>query len=501
MKYPRISIVIPSYNKVKFIKETLDSIVSQKYPNLEVIIQDGGSTDGTLDIIKKYCKDYPKIFSFVSRRDKGQTDVINKGLKKATGEIFTYINADDVYAKGALLSVGKVFSKKPDTLWLAGRGKVIDAKGQEIAKLITWYKNFLLTINHYSLLLVVNYLMQPSVFLSRKAYKKFGQFVGWEKGVLEYGLWLKLAKHRMPVTVNETLSNFRLVRNSTSVFYLNLISREEIRLMRKYSKNTVLLFFHWLHNQMRKLLVSFILETENDLDDPVTSEQRMQLIKEKRLLYKLYIKFYKDLLSVVPGHIGGKIVELGSGGGFLKELEPKTITSDILPIRGVDMVMDAEKMPFKNSEVKAFVGLNVLHHIKNPKKAFLEMERCLKKGGAISFIEPSNTFWSRFIYKNFHHEFFDESAGWEREGKGGPLSEANIALPWIMFVRDRSVFEKEFPLLRIEMLKIHTPFLYLASGGLSKWQLVPDIAYGLVRTMDRLLSNQGMFVHITIRRK
>src|SRR3990170_8361781 len=120
--FPKISIVIPSLNKVSFIKETLESIVTQNYPNLEVIIQDGGSTDGTLEIIKKYAKKYPDKINWESIKDKGQTDAINRGFKKASGRVLSYINADDLYENGALNKVGEYFSKNPKTLWLAGRG-------------------------------------------------------------------------------------------------------------------------------------------------------------------------------------------------------------------------------------------------------------------------------------------------------------------------------------------------------------------------------------------
>src|SRR3990172_9062122 len=150
-KFQKISIVIPSYNKASFIKQTLESIVTQNYPNLEVIIQDGGSTDGSVEIIRKYAQKYPKMISWVSKKDKGQVDAINKGLKKATGEILTFINADDVYEEGAVRTVGEYFYDNPKTLWLAGKGKVINEKGDEISKWVTAYKNFLLHLNSYNL--------------------------------------------------------------------------------------------------------------------------------------------------------------------------------------------------------------------------------------------------------------------------------------------------------------------------------------------------------------
>src|SRR3989344_6126325 len=119
---PKVSIVIPSYNKASYIEATLHSIINQGYPNLEVIIQDGGSTDGSVEIIKRYAKKFPKIIQWVSKKDKGQVDAINAGLKKSSGEILTYMNADDVYKNGALLEVGKQFTKQPNILWMTGYG-------------------------------------------------------------------------------------------------------------------------------------------------------------------------------------------------------------------------------------------------------------------------------------------------------------------------------------------------------------------------------------------
>lgn len=220
-------------------------------------------------------------------------------------------------------------------------------------------------------------------------------------------------------------------------------------------------------------------------------------LRKKRLLKLLHIDFYEILLKQASKNINGLIIELGSGAGFLKEIEPKVLTSDILDIFGVDKVFSAEKIPFKNSSVRSFVGLNILHHIKDPTKAFSEMERCLKAGGTICFIEPSNTIWSRFIYRNFHHEIFDEKAEW-RNMKKRALFDSNIALPWIIFSRDIDKFNILFPKLKVKSIHIHTPFTYLISGGLTKFQLLPTCMYRFVRKIDNILTRQGMFMTIII---
>lgn len=255
---PKISIVIPSYNKAEYIQETLESIVSQKYPNLEVIIQDGGSTDGTLNIIKKYAKKYPKIISWVSKKDKGQVDAINKGFKKTTGGVLTFINADDVYEKGALNKVGKYFGKYPDILWLAGKGKTINKNGEEISKWVTNYKNFLLKFNKYTFLLIVNYLFQPSVFLNKKAYRKKGPFKRVNEVVMEYDFWLKLGKIGMPVILNNYLSDYRLTLDNISATQFRSVLSQDFNIARKYTGNPLILLLHYLHNLGRTITICLI---------------------------------------------------------------------------------------------------------------------------------------------------------------------------------------------------------------------------------------------------
>ena len=254
---PKISIIIPSYNKVNFIEDTLESIFSQNYPNLEVIIQDGGSTDGTLEIIKKYAKKYPYLI-WKSEKDEGQLDASNKGFDEATGDVVTFINADYVYTKGTLKKVGEYFSMHPKALWLAGKGEIIDRKGKVISSWVSDYKNFLLAINHYSLLMVVNYLMQPSVFLSRKAYLKYGPFTGTKTSVMEYDLWLRLGRVKMPNVIKKCLSGFRMSGENISSKLFKETLKADDKIVEKYTDNPVILVLHYLHNIARVILAQLV---------------------------------------------------------------------------------------------------------------------------------------------------------------------------------------------------------------------------------------------------
>lgn len=110
--YPKLTIVTPSYNQAQYLERTILSVLNQQYPNLEYFIMDGGSTDGSLDIIKKY---EPYLAGWVSEKDKGQTDAINKGFRRATGDFVAFQNSDDVFAPNALVCVADAWHKAPDT--------------------------------------------------------------------------------------------------------------------------------------------------------------------------------------------------------------------------------------------------------------------------------------------------------------------------------------------------------------------------------------------------
>ncbi|MBW8000700.1 MAG: class I SAM-dependent methyltransferase [Planctomycetes bacterium] len=238
-----------------------------------------------------------------------------------------------------------------------------------------------------------------------------------------------------------------------------------------------------------------------NLDDPSVTLLHGEIIKKKVFLESLYIDFYSELVKAEPAPAGKVIVELGSGGGFIKEVVGNVITSDIIKLPNVDKVFSAVEMPFADGSVDTFFMIDVLHHITDSRGFFSEALRCLKVGGKIVMIEPANTLWSRFIYKNFHHESFETQSGWELEDKG-PLSHGNGAIPWIIFCRDRTQFENEYPELRIVGIRNHTPFRYLLSGGFMLRQLIPSFMYRAVKAVEYVLSPfnnlLGMFQTIVL---
>jgi SAM-dependent methyltransferase len=240
----------------------------------------------------------------------------------------------------------------------------------------------------------------------------------------------------------------------------------------------------------------------SDLDSPENIHTLRKIIQQKPFLFKTYQNFYQQLLGAVDTiPPAGELVELGSGASFLKKFAPQITTSDVLPYAGVDRVFSALEMPFNNSSVCAFVMVDVFHHLKDSRQFLKEASRCLKVGGKIVMIEPANTAWSQFVYTRFHHEPFEPKGWWGFEA-GGPLTGSNMAIPWIVFCRDLHQFQAEFPHLKIRSIRVHTPFKYLLSGGLSFRQLLPSWTYPLVETLETILSpfNQylGMFMTIEL---
>src|SRR3990172_743830 len=118
-----------------------------------------------------------------------------------------------------------------------------------------------------------------------------------------------------------------------------------------------------------------------DLDSPKVTIERIKIIKNKKFLYRVYLDFYKTFKEYSRNLPPGKRIEIGSGAGFLKEVIPEVVTSDVIKLPSCDMVFSAEKMPFRNSSLSAVYMLNTFHHIKNPEKALSEFNRILKRGG------------------------------------------------------------------------------------------------------------------------
>lgn len=181
---PKISVVIPSYNQGQFIEETILSVINQQYPNLEIIIIDGGSKDNTVDVIKKYEQ---HITWWVSEKDKGQSDAINKGFSRITGDIATWLCSDDLYTEGALNKVAKIFSELPDEAGLIYGGATLF--GEKAKRQDTFgYENA--GIERY---ISGQAFPQPSSFFKSKYLKEAGSWVRADLHLgMDYDLFARL---------------------------------------------------------------------------------------------------------------------------------------------------------------------------------------------------------------------------------------------------------------------------------------------------------------------
>lgn len=227
-----------------------------------------------------------------------------------------------------------------------------------------------------------------------------------------------------------------------------------------------------------------------DLNSSEAALAHRQQLQSKKFLHRLYDELY----AVFCRHadelktLRGDILELGSGAGFLKERLPQIVTSDVVPLPFVDRVIFADKLPYADGTLKGIFAMNVLHHLADPEAFFKEAERCLAHGGRIVLIDEHSSWWGRFVYTYLHYEPFNMDATEWKLPDSGRLETANGAMAHIIFDRDRTLFDRRFPRLRVGERAYHTVFCYLLSGGVSWPALVPAFSYPLFMTLDRLLA-------------
>ena len=236
---------------------------------------------------------------------------------------------------------------------------------------------------------------------------------------------------------------------------------------------------------MIKNLLTHPLMRGRSLDDPQTTQVRKKLIRQKKFLEKTYREWY-GLISAETLNSTNCVLELGSGAGFLDEFIPNLIQTEVFYLADMDAILDAGRLPMKSTSRSAIVMSDVFHHLPKPRDFLDEVIRVLPKGGKVVMIEPWVTRWSSWVYPHLHHEPFDPQAKKWDFPSTGPLSGSNQALPWIIFERDRKLFEKEFPELSILKIQPFMPFRYLVSGGVSLRSFMPGWSFGFWRWVEKL---------------
>lgn len=216
MPEPSLTVVMPSYNAASTIVRSLDSIRSQGRDDVEVVVVDGGSIDGTVEILRGR----PDV-RWVSEPDRGLSDAYNKGAAMARGPVLGWLNADDTYLPGALDAVVGAFATRPDLVWLTGRCLIVDEKGQEIRAAVTRYKNALLS--HYSqrIYLTQNFVSAPSTFFRRDTFLDVGGMDLALRYSMDYDLFLRLGRVGPPVVLEQPLACFTMAEGTLSMSGFN----------------------------------------------------------------------------------------------------------------------------------------------------------------------------------------------------------------------------------------------------------------------------------------
>ena len=195
----KLSIVTPSYNQGEFIRRTIESVLTQGCEDLEYIVMDGGSSDNTVEILQEY----GRAFYWESKKDKGQADAVNQGIRKAKGDIIGWLNSDDIYYPGAFDAVMDYFTQNPDVNIVYGNAYHIDSGDNVIEEYYT--EDF-----DFERLKDICYICQPSLFFRRSIVDRYGYLDDRLQYCMDYDYWLRLAKHEKFARIDNFIAGSRL---------------------------------------------------------------------------------------------------------------------------------------------------------------------------------------------------------------------------------------------------------------------------------------------------
>ena len=232
-KQPRISIVTPSYNQVAYLEQTIRSVLSQNYPDLEYIIMDGGSTDGSVDILKKYAD---KFSYWTSEKDKGQADAIQRGLAKCTGDLIGWVNSDDIMMPGTLKHFAEMYVKHPDTEMFAGGAVLIDGNSR-VSTTRCGVPEFYWTtgkLTFQQMLFRSVEFLQPATIWTRNIFEKTGGLDTKMKFCFDWDFFLRVARECPILGTNMLTAGYRWHCESKSCTMQDVRSQEMAMLMERY---------------------------------------------------------------------------------------------------------------------------------------------------------------------------------------------------------------------------------------------------------------------------
>jgi glycosyltransferase involved in cell wall biosynthesis len=203
-----VSIVTPSFNQAPYLEATIRSVLEQDYADIEYIVVDGGSSDGSVDILKKYAS---RLAWWVSEKDKGQTDALNKGFARAKGEIMAYLNSDDTYQPGAVAAAVDFLRDQPEVGLVYGDANFIDENGRVIGRFPAAQTDYRRLRRGYV------HIPQQAAFFRADLWRKVGPLDPSFYFAMDYDLWVRLAGLAPVRYVPRTWANFRLHRRGKTI--------------------------------------------------------------------------------------------------------------------------------------------------------------------------------------------------------------------------------------------------------------------------------------------
>jgi glycosyltransferase involved in cell wall biosynthesis len=302
----RLSVVMPSFNHARYIREAIDSVLNQDYPLVDLLVMDGGSTDSTVDILKSY----GDRLQFISQKDKGQSDAINQGFRIARGDVLSWLNSDDFFSPGAVSKVMGVFKQNEGIDWIYGDGCIVDEKGQYM------FDSGVLPFSLWKIIHHRNFIHQPSCFFRKSLIEKVGPLDESLHYVMDWELWIRFGVYKNKYIKEMLSSNRTYPQNKTESGHFRRWL-EIYRVVRRYT-----------NEKMPPIIVLYFMEII------------VQILRSGKvpnsLVRPLALAFEKGMMRELSGHYpdGGIKSRFCFSVGNPKEMDNANIS--ILPISAID---------------------------------------------------------------------------------------------------------------------------------------------------------------------